>query len=131
MVSIQAYNKLKAHLNILLKKHQAFKDMVINSGENFLVGQLSNPQIIDNKTTKNKTVNINEYDMVQSIESIFKKEPSDLINTDIKKIVCENYFLDFLFIKKEAYTKHFLGLRSVNEGGHSNQECSRLLANLV
>lgn len=130
MVSIQAYNKLKAHLNILLKKHQAFKDMVINSGENFLVGQLSNPQIIDNKTTKNKTVNINEYDMVQSIESIFKKEQSDLINTDVKKIVCENYFLYFLFIKKEA-TQHFLGLRSVNEGGHSNQDCSRLLANLV
>ena len=94
-ISIQAYNKLKAHLNILLKKHQAFKDMVINSGENFLVGQLSNPQI-DNKTTKNKTFNIitNEYDMAQSIESIFKKEPSDL-NTNVKKIVCENYFLTY------------------------------------
>jgi hypothetical protein len=30
-VSIEAYNKLKAHLNNLVNKHQAFRNMILNN----------------------------------------------------------------------------------------------------
>jgi hypothetical protein len=40
MVPVQAYNKLKAHLNLLVNKHQAFRDMIINGG-NFNPNQLN------------------------------------------------------------------------------------------
>ncbi len=33
-VSIEAYNKLKAHLNNLVNKHQAFRNMILNNNNN-------------------------------------------------------------------------------------------------
>lgn len=32
MVPLQAYNRLKAHLNTLVKKHLAFRDMILTGG---------------------------------------------------------------------------------------------------
>lgn len=41
MVPVHAYNKLKAHLNLLIKKHQAFKDMLVNGASLMQPGQNS------------------------------------------------------------------------------------------
>jgi hypothetical protein len=42
MIPMQAYNKLKAHLDAITSRHQAFRDMIIN-GENFSQNSLTDP----------------------------------------------------------------------------------------
>jgi hypothetical protein len=45
MVSIDSYNKLKSHLQVLIKKHQTFRDMILTSdGENFDANSFSKLQ---------------------------------------------------------------------------------------
>ena len=40
MVPIQEYNKLKMHLSVLNRKHQTFRNMIVNSSGNFDSSQL-------------------------------------------------------------------------------------------
>ncbi len=40
MVPVQEYNKLKMHLNLLNRKHQTFRNMIVNSNGSFDQSQL-------------------------------------------------------------------------------------------
>lgn len=82
MVSIQAYNKLKAHLNLLIKKHQAFKSMIINSGDSTskmnVPNNISKHNYLINKTDFFYDYKKSELNMVLGGEAISKKFSSNL-----------------------------------------------------
>lgn len=83
MVPAQAYNKLKAHLNLLVKKHQAFKNMIINSGNFSESGQKQQNQLLNifdinfekgNLPPTSSSINKPDLDLMGGVEPISKNQ---------------------------------------------------------
>ena len=84
MVPVEAYSKLKIHLNAIHKRHQSFRDMILNGG-NFNNAQQQLPQ----QTYSNQHSMSNYINYQTSVPVLNLDENDDFLNVSSKNLAKE------------------------------------------